>query len=369
MKLSDFMFLNFFISQEKISIDTDINVEIIEDSKTDVALTKGKNIELHSPSSISKTLFNLTQKACGDKIENPYKSDVFSLVLIKIIHDYVYRDTKNIKLDLPVLFSGAKIKTTTIIIKDVIEPLIDEKIDLIPSLLIPCNFTDACRIIESQSQLSESTYEINKSNIPYTRYPFILCNSSIENRASFLAHLLVKQLEVSLGEEKTKNLIKHILLDESEILLHLINIVYGLEQCVNVTDDFVTYLKSYSCIEKNNKLFVTAIEKHCAKQKVVKLAQQLYDTQVRNQWSEWAMLMGLTEKQLEGFRGSKYDTTKLMAPFDQEREQLKERKRKRKGKKNLNMEELLEIYREQYESNAIEPGKLCEVLLKQERVW
>ena len=68
-------------------------------------------------------------------------------------------------------------------------------------------------------------------------------------------------------------------------------------------------------------------------------------------------------------RGSMWPTTELVKPHEDKLRLVIKEKMKEKNKNQANFEELLEIARNMYDHNAIEPGKLIETLLKDERVW
>jgi len=92
-------------------------------------------------------------------------------------------------------------------------------------------------------------------------------------------------------------------------------------------------------------------------------------SQINKQWSQWSMLMGLIEKQLEPMRGSMWPTTEMMKPHeDRFRLQIRE-KAKKKKKDHANYEDMLEVARDLYDHNAVEPGHLIEEMLKENRVW
>ena len=59
----------------------------------------------------------------------------------------------------------------------------------------------------------------------------------------------------------------------------------------------------------------------------------------------------------------------MMKEIDVARAALLDKKRKKTGKNTLNMEELLEVSREQYDTETIEPGRLHELLLQKNRIW
>ena len=95
---------------------------------------------------------------------------------------------------------------------------------------------------------------------------------------------------------------------------------------------------------------------------------QKYNSDVQIQWTNFPMMMGIIEKQLGGSRGSKRELSELMKEIDQEKLKLKNRAMKKK-KRTLNMEDLLKLYREFYQTKIHEPGKLCETLLQDVRNW
>jgi len=368
MMVKDFQFANIFLTEELgLSYDPELCVNIIWDDKTDSVTRSGTTIEIHNPTSVTKTLFNLISKLVEDEIENPYKQDLFSLVLHQAVYDYVYREKNECKDNPPALISGNKTSLPTLIIREIVEPLIDKKIDLLYLLYNHCPFTDSCRIINSYMEM-EYCKNINSLVIPNTRYPFIFVNCSINNRASVLSHILIRQLEQSLGEVVTQKLLKKLVLNEEEgILGYIIKIMFMVEQDPLFVDDFLLCLKAYTSLNEEDSLaFVTIVQSEYNRWPGMRKYAQKYTPQIGNQWSSF---LGLIEKQLDGFRGSKMETTELMKEVDDTRRKLRNKKRKAKGKKDLNFEDLLEVYREQYATELAEPGTLHERLLQKNRIW
>ena len=79
--------------------------------------------------------------------------------------------------------------------------------------------------------------------------------------------------------------------------------------------------------------------------------------------------MGLIEKQLGHMRGSFWPASELVKPHEDKKRKMILKVTKDKGKNQLNIEEMLEVARDWYNHNAIEPGKLAEEVLKEERIW
>ena len=363
MKIRDFQFIRSFAASNGTNIDLDIDVNVIDDGKTDFISTRGKSIEIHSPSSISRTLFNLTYRLVEKEIESPHKKDLFALALSENIHDYIYRDEEDcFENTPPIVMSGKKSQIVNIIIKEIIEPVIDEKIELAPIFVSKCTFSDPCRIILSRKDLPERYGE----HISFSRYPLILCNSNIKNRPSLTAALLIKQLELAT-EKKSEKIIKNLLLNEQEDLLRkVVKVLSTFEQDAEFVEEFLSFLKTYCTMSVAEEVVVIEIIAS-ATRRMSKYSQK-YNSDVQIQWTNFPMMMGIIEKQLGGSRGSKRELSELMKEIDQEKLKLKNRAMKKK-KRTLNMEDLLKLYREFYQTKIHEPGKLCETLLQDVRNW
>jgi len=369
MLLRDFQFINSFLNDiPEVQISPDTDIQFVYDSEKDRCELSGNIVKLHCPTIISKTLFNVIYSLCEKEISNPHKKDLFSLSLYKTVFNHIYND-KQKNIGPPVLMSCTKLHVPSMIIKELIEPIVDKKIDLLPIMFIKCGFTDSCRIVNSYTDFCDY-YKFESNIVPFTKYPFILKNDSINNRAASFSHIFLLQLEHNFGYDVTKNLIKKILLDEKEVVLDgMIKILYAFGNTVKFVNDFLTYLKIYSKVTGiENSLFVSSIRTHYIKNKnLSKFAQD--NSAVQKQWTQWSTLLGLTEKQLADMHGSKRELSENMKEYDQEFIQLKKKKMKEKNKKDLNNEEFLEIARERFDTNAIEPGKLSEVLLEKLRDW
>lgn len=370
MEFRDFQFVNSFLREfPEIEIDPELNVKIIIDSNKDHCVISGKTIEIHSPTLISKTLFNLIYHLSEKNINSPHKKDIFSISLSEIIYNHIYKDDTEVHKP-PVLLSASKLPIPTMIIKEIIEPIINKELDMMPVLFLECPYTDSCRIVNSYTEFCDA-YKFSSNIIPFTKYPFILCNSSIKNKPAIHSHVLLLQLEHSIKYKQTKNMIKKILLDDKETALDgMIKILYSFGNRPDFVDEFLTYLKSYSKISgRDVEQFIISIKAHCDKHSELNKIAQFENASVQKQWTQWSTLSGLTEKQLEGMRGSKRELSENMKDIDKEFELLKQKKRKKLNKKILNNEEQLEVARERYNTNAVEPGKLYEVLLNDVRNW
>jgi len=367
MITKDFNFLNVFFAENDLCCETDFDVSVLWDDKDDTVSRSGRNIEIHSPKSITKTIFNIASQVVEDKIKNPHKKDLFSLILHQTVHDYVYKDGDECDDRPSVLISGSKIIVPTLVIREIIEPLIDQTIDIIPLLFVRCPVTDSCRIVHSYMEI-EYLDTISSAAIPHTHYPFILVNEAINNKASLFANILIRQLEHNLGNEKADNLLKKLLLnEENELLCYIVKIVSLIEPDPWFVDDFLLYLRSYVNLEKEEvEVFITQLVAAYNQNESMTKFAQLYNQQIQQQWSTF---LGLIEKQLEEYRGSKRQTTELMKGIDFARKKLKQRKRREKDTKELNYEDLMDVYRELYGTELAEPGKLYETLLQKNRIW
>lgn len=371
MQIKDFQFVSTFLNDiPEVDIDPTTDIRIVLDSETDRCEKKGNGIVLHTPTLVSKTIFNLIYSLCEEKITNPHKKDVFSLSLYKSIFNHIYNDdSTKMCIGPPVLVSCKKLHIPSMIIKELIEPIINKKIELLPVMFIKCGFSDSCRIVHSYTDFCDY-YKFESNIVPFTRYPFILCNHSIENKAALFSHVLLLQLENSFGYDTASSLIKKILLDEKEVVLDgIIKIIYAFGNTPTFVNEFLTYLKTYSkLIGGETALFISSIRAHYEKNDSLKKLAQM-DSAVSKQWTQWSTLLGLTEKQLSEMHGSKRELSENMKEYDKDLELLKQKKRKELNKKDLNKEDLLEVSRDQYNAKAIEPGQLNEVLLNKMHDW
>jgi len=68
-------------------------------------------------------------------------------------------------------------------------------------------------------------------------------------------------------------------------------------------------------------------------------------------------------------RGSMWPASENIKPHEDKHRRMIALKAKERNKNQLNFEELLETARDLYNHNATTPGKLIEVVLKDNRVW
>jgi len=122
-------------------------------------------------------------------------------------------------------------------------------------------------------------------------------------------------------------------------------------------------------LETSVNLQLACIERDSYLKNHIKLATDgKHTTEVYRQWSQWSLLMGLTEKQLESARTTDRPATRNLGPIEEDRKKLIADRTRKEGKTQLNYEELLEMARDYYDHNA-KRGHIYEFLLGENRVW
>jgi len=378
--LKDFQFIKYFVENE---IDLDeayvrellsCVVEIKSDGEPDAVVDHKTRIEYHRPSSVSKLLFNLLYTGLSRYVTSPEQKDKLALGLVQVCHDYVYSDKTDYTPEgPPVLVSFDKCAVASAIIRDLVEPLVGAV--KTPALFfIPCESVDVCRTVGSEVELQRD-FGLPKNAVSYHDYPLTVVNCSIYNRAAMLAAITAKSLQFGLGKSKAAKLIRRLLLSKEENLLErLTQIVKILEGDPATVMDFLKFFESHIDLNvderdraSQSQMEIIKTDSYLAGK--IKTATDAYvDKQVYRQWSQWSMLMGIIEKQLAPMRGSLWPASKTMKEHDQNRQKMVAERQRAKKKSQLNFEELLEVSRDVYNHDAIEPGKLVEVLLKDERV-
>jgi hypothetical protein len=356
MKVKDFQFIkNFLISREDIPSEISnnlLNFDVeIKNGEKDHIVKRTNSVIYETPSSIMKFLYNLSCTLINEYTKDPLERDKNSLILLHLCRDYVYVNfDKNKNHVPPVVCKFNKFPISTLIMNELIEP-ITGKIDLPLLAFRECNFTDSCRFEPSKN--------------------YIIINHNIHNNAAVLAHLIFKTLELHENEEFATKIIRKVLLGkDSDNLQNMITILQYIDGNPIFPFEFINLLQSHAKLTKDEvKDSVKIIESDVKMQKMIKEAYGNYTPQVFHQWSQWAMLMGLVEKQLGHMRGSFWPTTVKMKPHEDKKRKMIIETAKEKGKNQLNMEEMLEVARNWYNHNAVEPGKLFEKVLKEERVW
>ncbi len=380
IQINNLQFARCFLLDE-IGLDDHLTQEIL--SKTiDVSFSgepntlipRGdKEIIYQQPSSITHFLFYTLYHAISPYVVSYTQKDKLSLGLLQMCNNYVHHDFEPYKSDgPPVLLDFDKLAIPSFVIHEILEPLVG-RIQTRRVMFSNCKFTDAARIIESDRDLPPK-YVASKV-ISHRDYPFIYANTNIYNDASKLSDIIVKTLEVSLGVDKAKNILRNLLLDPNSGLMgNMILVLKVLNGTPDFILDFLKYLESNLGFTEEECGHATDIQfafvrsdKYLNNQ--IKMAYANPNPQIMKQWSQWSMLMGLIEKQLEPMRGSMWPATENLKPEEDKRRKMMSDKREEKNKNQLNFEEMLEVARDVYNHNAVEPGMLYEVMLKDQRVW
>lgn len=344
------------------------SIEIRPDGEPDSVIDRTSSLIINNPSSLSKFLFNVIYSILS-RDKSPQEKDIISIALIHTCNNYVYADYNPTDLTgPPVLISPDKLPVSAFIIRELVEP-ITGSIKCLPVFFVPCNFTDPCRIIEKQEYL-EKEYRLPKNSVNFGKFPVIVANCAIHNSPAILSALTVLQISQAIGEKACANVCRSILLDRENLLDNLIVILKTLRGEPDFVIDFLEYFSVCSEMTKDE---ITA-SSHIVYNKISQdhyMLEKLADVdrQVNRQWSQWSMLLGLIEKQLSPMRGSMWPVTETVKPFEDKLRLQQRELAKSKKKKQLTFEELLETARDLYGHNAVEPGKIVEHLLKDDRVW
>lgn len=383
IQVKDLQFPRYFLLNE---IDLDpkitaqllqIKVQVQETGEPDTAHFKGDTLVVSQPSSLTRFLFIVLYQLIKHHARQGLHQDKLSLGLLFACKDYVYSDyqvPEKEQKSPPILLDGEKIPIPGTIITSLVEPLVG-KISTLPVLFIEANMVDACEIAVSAEKFSKR-FRMPFRAVSFHDYPVLVANSLLYNEAARTAHMCVKVIEHSLGEATSK-VIKNILLSkESNVGANLISILKLLDGSPIFVMEFLKFFESNVTLtlaeqEKVAKVRQQTIESDKYLSEHIKVAQiaPKYTPHVFKQWHEWAMIMGLIEKQLEPMRGSMWPTTENVKPFEDAHRQMAVERAKEKGKSQLNFEELLELAREWYNHKAVQPGQLAEKLLSENRVW
>lgn len=365
MKIRDLQFINHVLTDESI-LDTEIQIEYLGDS--DTIIDKGNRLVYRNPSSIGQFLFHILHHVGARQLEGMDR-DRLALVLYGLVTDYVstgYNEHKH--AGPPVIIDFDKLSVPSFIVRELVEPLVG-KIKTSDIFFLPCNHIDACAIIKDSNQLST---EFNTS-FEEVEFPLVVCNCNINNSAAQLCHITVKILENALGYKASQNVISKLLLgDNGNITSNLLLILKILKGEPEFIVEFLDLLDSHVKLPYNREEALDFQYKEIQsdsylREHITKTATP--NSQIWKQWAQWSMLMGLIEKQLGPMRGSLWPASENIKPHEDKLRLTIKKKEKEKEKNQLNFEELLETARDQYDHNAIEPGKLIEVLLKDNRVW
>jgi hypothetical protein len=380
MRVKDLQFAKYFLLTEiDLPPETteeflDCEIEIKDMGEPDSVVDRGSKLVFSNPSSTTMFLFRTLYALLSRKIESPIQRDKMGLALMVICKDYVYHDYKPKELSgPPVVIDPDKLSVPSFIIHEVVEPLIG-KVKLHPVLFMPCKYTDTCRIIKGSADLQRE-YSLKSLPVGHHDFPMVLCNCNVHNSAAQLAHTTVKLLELAVGKEKTHKILKHVLLNEdADIIGSVIMILKTLRGEIDIVISFLDYLEANALLSdeerhESEQLQMQAIQADSYLKHYVKVADAPQTSQVSKQWSQWSAIMGLIEKQLSPMRGSMWPASENLRPHEDNLRALIKEDAQRKGKTQTNTEEMLEVARDLYDHNAIEPGTLIENLLKDVRVW
>ena len=379
MRIKDLQFANYFLrndvdlgdrAKELLSYEIEIN----HMGEPDTVVQKTNKLVYNNPSSITKFLFTSIYHLLPKFTNINFNRETTGLAFLYKCRDYTYKNYEmHQHLDSPpLLVSFDKLSIPSFIIHEFVEPLVG-KIKTHPVLYIPSNHIDTCKIVYDVEELVKE-YNINARDLSFHDYPLLTCNTKIHNIAAQLADITYRELELYLGTQTTNKIIRHLLLNEENNLIP--RLLMSLKVLSGDPEFIVDFLDYLSCRvelnemerESSSVIQMNSIRADSFLNKNIKVATDRQTHQVDRQWSQWTMLMGLIEKQLTPMRGSMWPATENLKPHeDKFRKQIL---LKEKTKKNqLNFEELLETSRDFFGHNAIEPGKLIEIMLKDQRVW
>jgi len=378
LKIRDLQFARFLLNTQ-VDLDPglkagilNLDINILRDQGPEGAQIDNQVVSYSNPSSVVKFLFTILLETLQRHARSPEQKDKLGLVLLAMCNEYVYGDYD--PPCGPVLISYEKMAAPTIAIKELFEPLVDN-IHLPKLLMVKSPVADSCQIVRDSGDLS-SLHGLPRNLIKSGNFPLILVNSAIQNRAAILSDVIFQTLSLNFGFEKSVTLIRELLfVDSQPILSKMVTALRILEGDPSTIVSFIDLLVSSIAPETVDCNDIDEIKQKIVRSdsylsRHVKLADDAYYTpDVRQQWTDWGIMVGLIEKQLEPARGSMWPATKQMKPFDDRRKKMIVDKAKRKGKQQLNFAELLEVSRDLYNTKAVQPGELVETLLKEDRVW
>lgn len=372
MKIRDLQYPRTFLSNE-IGLDPDdvsqlldIDIEIHWAGELDTVVLRNGKIDYYNPSSITRFLYKILYHLLQPFADYTGK-DKLALGLFYMVRNYVYSDFEPRDAGPPVVVSFDKI-TPAFIVHELIEPLVGAvpKRDV---LFIASKTMNTCRVIKTRSELPSSDINFN--------LPLLAVNCNIHNTAAQHADLLYQYLLLGIGKDKSDKVIKNILLNgdgNDHILNNLFLLLKTLQGDPTYVMDFIEHLQA-SVAFSSEEMKISHERQRAAIQadnylsQNIKLADDGRTTQVFRQWSQWSLLMGLIEKQLSPMRGSMWPASELVKPHEDAFKSMLKERAIRKNKNQLNFEEMLEAARDLYDHNAVEPGELIEVILKDRRVW
>jgi len=380
MRIKDSQFAQYFLMHE-IDLAPQVRreilntqVEVHSTGEPDATVDRGNKIIITNPSSVTRFLYHMLYATLSKIAHTDVHRDKLGLGLLYMCRNYVYADfePKEFKGP-PVLIDFNKIHVVSVILHELLEPIVG-KVETRPIFFVPCKFTDVCRLVENYERIAD-VYNLPRFAINQSDFPVFLVNTNVHNCAAQYAHLLTKCLDTALGEEAARKVIKKVLLDRgSGLMENLILILKIMKGDPIFILDFLDYMQANAQLNEEEMLLTAQMQCETMKKdsylgRQIRTAADSTTPQVQKQWSQWSMMMGLIEKQLSPMRGSMWPTTENMKPIDEYRRQLFRDKRKKKEKSNLNFEEMLEVARSMYDHNAVEPGKLIETMLKDNRAW
>lgn len=374
IKIKDFQFIKYFLLYEVDLNDKIVNkllsymVEIRRDGEPDVVYKNKDNyIIATNPSSVTRFLYNVLFFLLSEYVEQEIYIDKLSLGLLNFAKNYVYEDF-DIKefIGPPVAVNFEKIAIPNLIVREIIEPLVG-KIENCKVLYMKCPFTDACRIINTSNELKDQ-YRLSGVNISNDDFPLILCNASIHNKAAKDACLLKCYLELSFGDEKAQKIIQNIFFDD-DIIDYILDIISTMQGEPDFVIEFLKFMDLHSNIKTDLKTIDKRIEAISKNNYLgIKLANPSFRSNFTNQFSQWSMLTGLIEKQLAPMRGSMWPASEKIKPHEDEMRLYQLETAKKKNKKQLNLDELLQAYRD-FKNKHGNSKTVIEDMLKDNRVW
>lgn len=370
--LKNFLLLDSELPDEQVYPLLDVDIEIHQKGEPDTVVVRDNKLLYYHPTSILKFLFNITYHLTS-KVIDEHLRDRLTLGLIHLCKDYIYNDYDDgHKIQFPVVVDLDKLHSVSTVLSEVIEPMVG-KVQRHQVLFVNCPITDAASIIKSVDQI-QLRYNLTSKTLTRDDFPLLMVNANIHNKAAVYADLLFCSLMVNLGEHQATKIIKNIVLGDRNLIGYVATILKTLEGDPVFVMDFLKYLQCHALLtdaeqSKSQEAFYSVIQADKYLNKHIKVGAEKYTPQVWKQWSQWSMLMGLIEKQLGPMRGSMWPTTENMKPHEQNMREMMAERAKEKKKNQLNFEEMLETARDVYDHNAVEPGKLIEVMLKDNRVW
>lgn len=347
MKVKESQFCRFFINEyfnylSNEDISSILNYELKQESY-----------------SLSHCLFSSIFNAVQQYIPQE-KKDLFAIELLNKCNDYTNLDIDDKIIGPPVIVSFDKLSLCSFFDSMFVKPMYHrtQKIDI---LFLSSNCLDACEVVNNKHELNKHI-----KNSRDIEFPVIVANNNLKNEASLVSDIVIKHLELSFGKEKACDIIRGILTSTS--IEGLISSYKILSNNPLFTPWFIDYLMNYVSFQETQKENIKEkLRKEFSNNAFLKVAWDGYNPSAPRQWTEWAALVGLTEKQLQPLRGPIYPGIQLRKIEEELAKKIIEEKKK--DKNTVSLERLLEIMREHNDFSNIEPGILPEILLKDNRVW